>query len=244
MELTQLTPAALSELIQLVEKKQSLLDQIAKIEADMEAVVTGKAPKTAVARAPRTPAPPKAAPAPKEAPAPKAAAPVRAKRGALKEGILAALEAAGPEGLSVSELSNKLGVEPANVHVWFSTTGKKLTEISKVAAGRYALGAAAPVAAAAVVEEAPAATPEPAHEHVAAVLEAPAESKPEAVSTPEPAPAAPEPIVEETPVIDPVVEEAPVAESTIELEPEADAPAPEDVEDSASKRDELLLSSD
>ncbi len=230
MDLTQLTPAALSELIQLVDKKQALLAQIEKLDASMAAIATGKIAAAPAAKAPRAAA--AAKPAPKAAPTPKAAAPVRAKRGALKDGILAALAAAGSEGVAVTDLAAQLGVEPANVHVWFSTTGKKLSEITKVSAGRYALGAAA--TATTVVETLTDLVEATVTDVVETVLaEAPLAAEEPAASV----------IVEETVI----VEEIPVAESTVEFEPEAaapvfeeEAPAPTETD----KRDELLLSSD
>jgi predicted transcriptional regulator of viral defense system len=39
----------------------------------------------------------------------------------------------------VKELSSKLGVKNQNVHVWFSSTGKKLGTIQRIGAGRYRL---------------------------------------------------------------------------------------------------------
>ena len=57
----------------------------------------------------------------------------------LKARILAALRTAGDKGVAVKELSAKLGVKNQNVHVWFSSTGKKLGTIQRVGAGRYRL---------------------------------------------------------------------------------------------------------
>lgn len=75
----------------------------------------------------------------------------RGKRGATKELILEALKAAGAVGISVKELSAKLGLKNQNVHVWFNTTGKKLAKIEKTGKGTYRLNesgakAEAPVA--------------------------------------------------------------------------------------------------
>ncbi len=67
----------------------------------------------------------------------------RGKRGALKEKILTALKAAGDKGVAVKELSAKLGVKNQNVHVWFSSTGKKLGTIQRIGEGRYRLKAGA-----------------------------------------------------------------------------------------------------
>jgi len=234
MELNHLTPTTLSELIRIAEEKQTLLAKIEKIDASMETLIKNnsvaaastkpakpaKLPrKAATVAAKAAPAP--VAPAPATEAAPKVAAPARAKRGALKEGILAALASAGSEGLSVGELSAKLGVEAANIHVWFSTTGKKLSEITKVAAGRYALAAAAPAG----IEPAPA--PSLIAEEIEAAV-AP-ESEPVVIEIIEIEPEIPAAsLAPEPELVSVVVEETPVIiESVIELEPEASAPEPE-----------------
>jgi len=57
----------------------------------------------------------------------------------------------------VQDIAAKLKVKPGNVHVWFSSTGKTVKEIKKLAPGKYGWsGTAAPVtgpAAAAKAEE-------------------------------------------------------------------------------------------
>jgi len=272
MELNHLTPAALSELIRIVEEKQTLLAKIEKIDASMETLIknntvvatavapakfprkiTAKPAAKAVKAAAPAPAETSASAAPVAVSAPKAPAPVRAKRGALKEGILAALAAAGAEGLSVSELSARLGVEPANIHVWFSTTGKKLSEITKVAAGRYALGAV-PSAVEAAVETAPEETPV-----VIEIIEAAAEPAIIEIIEPEPvavevveivesepeAPAASFPPEPEPAAVEPTVEEIVIVESVIELEPEAAAEESAEADEAPTpgKHDDFLLSS-
>ena len=251
MELNHLTPAALSELIRIAEEKQTLLAKIEKIDASMETLIKNNAvvaPAATPAKLPRkiaaksvkatapapVPAEASASAAPVAASAPKAPAPARAKRGALKEGILAALAEVGAEGLSVGELSTKLGVEAANIHVWFSTTGKKVSEITKVAAGRYAL-AAAPAAVEAAPEETPV---------VVEIIEAVAE--PAGVEIIEPdASAAPFPPEPEPAALEPTVEEIVIVESVIELEPEAAAEEPAEADEAPTpgKHDDFLLSS-
>lgn len=139
MDLTQLSPAILTELIQLVQEKSDLASRIQAIDALMERLVSGKggpaAKSASVAKAT----------VPVKVRAAKSSAP-RAPRGALKEGILQALKEAGAAGVNVSELASKLGVDAKNIHVWFSTTGKKVAGLKKLGAGHFALagGAAAP----------------------------------------------------------------------------------------------------
>jgi transposase-like protein len=142
MDLTQLSPAVLTELIQLVQEKSDLASRIQAIDAQMERLVSGKAAPAA-----------KSAPMAKETVAVKVKAKSstpRAPRGALKEGILQALKEAGAAGVNVSELASKLGVDAKNIHVWFSTTGKKVAGLTKLGAGHFALanGSASPELAA------------------------------------------------------------------------------------------------
>jgi uncharacterized protein YjcR len=51
--------------------------------------------------------------------------------------ILAALQKAGDEGLAVKDLAAALGVKSRNIHVWFSSTGRKVKGLTKVGAGRW-----------------------------------------------------------------------------------------------------------
>ena len=63
----------------------------------------------------------------------------RAKRGALKEKILALLRAAGSKGTTIRELSDKLGVRNANLYVWFNGTGRNVAGLKKVGPAKYRL---------------------------------------------------------------------------------------------------------
>jgi len=63
----------------------------------------------------------------------------RVPRGTLKEKVLAALKAAGREGLAVRDVAEKIGAKKTAVNVWFYTTGKKVAGLKKIAPGRFAL---------------------------------------------------------------------------------------------------------
>src|SRR5260221_7446064 len=76
--------------------------------------------------------------------APKAVSKGRAKRGALKAKIMAALEAAGNSGVRVTELASALGAKAANLHAWFHATAKRIPSIVKIAGGPYRLNGHAP----------------------------------------------------------------------------------------------------
>ena len=63
----------------------------------------------------------------------------KAKRGALKEKIMSALEAAGATGVRVKDLAAKLATKPVNIHSWFHSTSKRNAAIKKISGGHYRL---------------------------------------------------------------------------------------------------------
>lgn len=64
---------------------------------------------------------------------------VRSQRGEISRQILGVLSDAGREGISVQEIASKIGANYRNIHVWFSSTGKKNPQILKVGRGRFTL---------------------------------------------------------------------------------------------------------
>ena len=62
------------------------------------------------------------------------------RRGALKAKILVALRGAGRRGMTVGQLSKKLGVKSANLYVWFADTGRNVRGLKKIAPAKYRLG--------------------------------------------------------------------------------------------------------
>ncbi len=139
MDVSHINTSVLKKLLSLSEKKEALLEQIALIDSELARVSIG-APAVAKGRPGRKP---KAAAAKAAPSAPKAVKPARkaksGKRGKLKGKILSLLEAAGESGARVKDIATKLGVDPQNIHVWFSTTGKKLAGITRVESGHYKL---------------------------------------------------------------------------------------------------------
>ena len=131
MKLTNITSIALRNLIKLTERKESLIQEIESIEGQLASLINGKPARVGTKRRGR---PAKNTP---KATIKKTGKTKRAPRGAIKKKILAALKAAGDAGLKVTDLSKKIGVKNANVHVWFSSTGSKLPEIKKVGKGHY-----------------------------------------------------------------------------------------------------------
>jgi len=63
----------------------------------------------------------------------------RPQRGEITRLINQSLELAGQNGISVQELASRIGANYRNVHVWFSSTGKKNPLIEKIGRGRYRL---------------------------------------------------------------------------------------------------------
>lgn len=59
------------------------------------------------------------------------------KHGALKAAILKVLKKAGKRGRTIRELADDVGVLSANIHVWFSTTGKRIEGLEKIGEARW-----------------------------------------------------------------------------------------------------------
>jgi hypothetical protein len=146
MDLSHITSQSLRRVLNLTERKDQLVALIAEIETEISRALSG-----AVAPAAKAPDK-KAAPARK---ARKRSSSRKAKSGGLKEKILAVLASAGSGGLKVKDIAAKVGSPAPNVSVWFSTTGKKLTQ--KLEPGRYAIKGAKPAPAPAAPAPAPAA---------------------------------------------------------------------------------------
>lgn len=140
MNITNISSNALKNLIKLTQRKEGLLREIEKIESQLASLITGKPARTTGKRRGR---PAKAKKAGRPAKAAKAtkgrSSAKRAPRGQIKKKILSALKAAGDAGMKVTDLSKKIGIKNANVHVWFSSTGKKLPEIKRVGKGHFKL---------------------------------------------------------------------------------------------------------
>jgi DNA-binding NarL/FixJ family response regulator len=140
MDLSKFNTSILESLIKLTKKRDILLDELKKLEAAITSVTSGgKSEPATVRRRRRSTGRRRSAAPAAEIKTAKDSEAQTGRRGALKARILAALRAAGDKGVAVKELSAKLGVKNQNVHVWFSSTGKKLGTIQRVGAGRYRL---------------------------------------------------------------------------------------------------------
>jgi hypothetical protein len=121
MQTSNITVESLRGLMKLAQRKDRLVSELAGIESEIAALIGGQTSMKAAG-----------------APAKKAARKARTgTRGRVGGQIIAALQAAGPDGVKVTDLSKALGLKNANVHVWFATTGKKHAD--KIGRGHYRL---------------------------------------------------------------------------------------------------------
>lgn len=132
------TTADYKAIIALSEKKDYYLAEAEKIQAQINAILSGNSaapvkrgrkPKTATAEGQSAPA--------------KKAKVGRTRRGGIKEAIVALLHEAGEAGIAVKDIAEKVGKKAQNIHVWFATTGKAVGA-KKVAPGVYALSETGP----------------------------------------------------------------------------------------------------
>ena len=141
MDISLINSQSLLRLLALTERKEELLSIVDEIDAAIIDTLRGGV-TVEVLEIPTKPvgaalAPTSASAQKSPAKPPKSKKAKGGKSGGLKEKILALLEEAGSDGLRVKEIAEKLAAKPANISVWFSTTGKKLA--TKVEPGRYAV---------------------------------------------------------------------------------------------------------
>lgn len=132
MDLSKINTHTLREMLKLSERKETLLNELKDLENQIVSYLSGYStagfqPTSKKKKAGRPATKTDAAPSGQQ----------RASRGTMKTQILAALTEAGSAGMKVPDLAQKIGVKNANVHVWFSNTGKKLPEIERIGAGHF-----------------------------------------------------------------------------------------------------------
>lgn len=130
MDFSNISRAELTRLMKLIERKEALQAQIDAIDRELRS--PGAAPAVASAEVPtRVRRPRKATPPPADgAPSP--------KRGAVRDAILGLMQAAGPGGITVKEIAEKLGKPTGHIHTWFSITGRGIVNVRKIGGGRWA----------------------------------------------------------------------------------------------------------
>jgi hypothetical protein len=120
MSLSRLSTSQVNRVFKLLKKKEKLAEAITKIDLQIRKIEGETASDHKPARSVSSKKTRK-----------------RGKPGKTGAKVLQALTAAGAKGIRVVDLSKKLKIKPANLYVWFQTTGKKVKEIQKTAPGHY-----------------------------------------------------------------------------------------------------------
>jgi len=143
MSLKNITSAELRQLISIVERKERVQEELREIESKLSThlspepatpTVQIRRGKSRSVRVGKRPLEVKAS----KSKVQQAEAKSGQRHGALRDSILAALQKADGAGIPIKELSRTLGVKAQNLHVWFSSTGRKVKGVTKVSAGRWA----------------------------------------------------------------------------------------------------------
>ena len=132
MDISKLTPSLLRHILKLSERKEALLEELKKIETDIFTHFKGETIPSSIADK-------KSSLKQKKSNQAKRSNSKRTPRGMIKEQIFQALAEAGSAGMKVSDIAQKIGAKNANVHVWFTNTGKKIPEIERLGPGHFRL---------------------------------------------------------------------------------------------------------
>ena len=132
MNLTSLTAADFKQILGLLEQREELQAQAAKINAQLAAFERGEPAGAAESQPGQKPSP---KPPAQSQPKPRRAK--RAERGSVKAAIIGLIKGAGELGITVKEIAANLGVDYNRVFTWFYNTGKAIKEIKKAGPGKY-----------------------------------------------------------------------------------------------------------
>jgi hypothetical protein len=131
MKVTDINTQTLTALLSLTKKKETLLAKVAQVEKEIAGLASGEVlAATRILRAKSIKKRRGVAKGPKKP---------RSPKGFMQEQIIKLLQAAGEVGAGVKELAEKVEKPVAQVHVWFSTTGKKLGQFQKLESGNWRL---------------------------------------------------------------------------------------------------------
>jgi len=129
MKVTDINTQTLTALLSLTKKKENLLAKIAEVEKEIAGLASGEVlVATRILRAKSIKKRRGVAKGPKKP---------RSPKGFMQEQITKLLQAAGDLGAGVKELAEKVEKPASQVHVWFSTTGKKLGQFQKLENGNW-----------------------------------------------------------------------------------------------------------
>jgi len=129
MKVTDINTQTLTALLSLTKKKETLLAKVAQVEKEIAGLASGEVlAATRILRAKSIKKRRGVAKGPKKP---------RSPKGFMQEQIIKLLQAAGEVGAGVKELAEKVEKPVAQVHVGFSTTGKKLGQFQKLESGNW-----------------------------------------------------------------------------------------------------------
>jgi hypothetical protein len=129
MKVSDINTQTLTALLSLTKKKETLLAKVAEVEKEIAGLASGEVlAATRILRAKSIKKRRGVAKGPKKP---------RSPKGFMQEQIIKLLQAAGEVGAGVKELAQKVDKPVAQVHVWFSTTGKKLGQFQKLESGNW-----------------------------------------------------------------------------------------------------------
>lgn len=129
MKVSDINTQTLTALLSLTKKKETLLAKVAQVEKEIAGLASGEVlAATRILRAKSIKKRRGVAKGPKKP---------RSPKGFMQEQIIKLLQAAGEVGAGVKELAEKVEKPVAQVHVWFSTTGKKLGQFQKLESGNW-----------------------------------------------------------------------------------------------------------
>ena len=129
MKVTDINTQTLTALLSLTKKKETLLAKVAQVEKEIAGLASGEVlAATRILRAKSIKKRRGGTKGPKKP---------RSPKGFMQEQIIKILQAAGEVGAGVKELAQKVEKPVAQVHVWFSTTGKKLGQFQKLESGNW-----------------------------------------------------------------------------------------------------------
>jgi hypothetical protein len=129
MKVSDINTQTLTALLSLTKKKETLLAKVAEVEKEIAGLASGEVlAATRILRAKSIKKRRGVAKGPKKP---------RSPKGFMQEQIIKFLQAAGEVGAGVKELAQKVDKPVAQVHVWFSTTGKKLGQFQKLESGNW-----------------------------------------------------------------------------------------------------------
>lgn len=129
MNLSQLTSADLVAIGKLLHKRDVLLAEIAKIDADLSGYEAGKPPKKAPGKVSLTKI--------QKVVSKKRSS--QRKKGSIREGVESVLKKAGKAGMHINNITKEMDGNLGSLRQWFATSAKKIKNIKRVGPATYRL---------------------------------------------------------------------------------------------------------